>query len=175
PLLTDSGGYQVFSLAALREVSEEGATFRSPVDGGEHFLTPEAAVEIQHTLDAEIIMSFDEPVAFKATRGEAEAATARSDRWAKRGKARHEKLGRRALFGIVQGGFWEDLREHSARRIVEIGFDGYAVGGLSVGEPKALTFSLAEHTLGLLPRTSPHYLMGVGLPADILRAVRLGV
>ncbi len=174
PLLTDSGGYQVFSLAGLREVSEEGATFRSPVDGGEHFLTPEAAIEIQHTLDAEIIMSFDEPVAFGSSRGEAEAATARSDRWAQRGKTRHDELGGRALFGIVQGGFWEDLREESARRIAALDFDGHAVGGLSVGEPKETTFGLAALTLRALPAHSARYLMGVGMPHQILRAVSLG-
>jgi len=175
PLLTDSGGYQVFSLSALREVNEEGATFRSPVDGAEHFLSPEAAVEIQHALDAEIIMSFDEPVAFGVSRGEAEAAAARSDRWAQRGKARHDSLGGRALFGIVQGGFWDDLREESARRIVELGFDGYSIGGLSVGEPKELTFALAGRVAQLLPSSAPRYLMGVGLPHEILRAVSLGI
>ena len=175
PLLTDSGGYQVFSLSALREVSEEGVTFRSPVDGGEHFLSPEAAIEIQHGLDAEIIMSFDEPVAYGASQGEAEAATARSDRWAQRGKARHDELGGRALFGIVQGGFWPELREASARRITELGFDGYAIGGLSVGEPKQVTFALVEQTARFLPQAAPRYLMGVGLPSDIIRAVVRGV
>jgi queuine tRNA-ribosyltransferase len=175
PMLTDSGGYQVFSLSALREVTEEGATFRSPVDGAEHFLTPEGAVEIQHGLGAEIIMAFDEPVSYGTSRGKAEAAAARSDRWAGRCNVRHDSLGGRALFGIVQGGFWEDLREESARRIVEMDFEGYAIGGLSVGEPKELTFSLAEHTLKFLPADSPRYLMGVGLPHEILRAVRLGV
>lgn len=174
PLLTDSGGYQVFSLANLREVSEEGVVFRSPLDGGEHFLTPEALIEIQHRLGAEIIMAFDEPAAFGVSRAEAEAATRRSDRWAQRCKRVHDSLGGRMLFGIIQGGFWEDLREESARRITNLDFDGYAVGGLSVGEPKETTFALAGHVLRFLPRSAPRYLMGVGLPQEILRAVSLG-
>jgi queuine tRNA-ribosyltransferase len=222
PILTDSGGYQVFSLSALREVGEEGVTFRSGIDGSEHFLSPEAAMEIQHTIGAEIIMSFDEPVAFDSSRGDAEIATERSDRWALRGKTRHDALvasqiesnalkeewgrasvkpaggvhasnssasrvtprdetppprplGGRALFGIVQGGFWKDLREASAQRIIEMNFDGYAIGGLSVGEPKDTTFDLVGHVAPLLPLTKPRYLMGMGLPSDILRAVRLGI
>ena len=175
PILTDSGGYQVFSLSALREVGEEGVTFRSGIDGSEHFLSPEAAMEIQHTIGAEIIMSFDEPVAFAASRGDAEIATERSDRWALRGKTRHDELGGRALFGIVQGGFWTDLREASAQRIIAMDFDGYAIGGLSVGEPKDTTFDLVGHVAPLLPLAKPRYLMGMGLPSDILRAVRLGI
>jgi queuine tRNA-ribosyltransferase len=174
PLLTDSGGYQVFSLSGLREVGEEGVTFRSPIDGSEHFFSPEAAVEIQHALGVEIVMSFDEMSPFSATPGEAEAATLRSDRWSERGKRRHDALGGRALFGIVQGGFSPELREASARRLIELGFDGYATGGLSVGEPKELTFSIAAHCAKLLPENAPRYLMGVGLPEDIVAAVQAG-
>ncbi len=172
--LTDSGGYQVFSLAPLLEVSEEGVAFRSHVDGAEHFLTPEAAIEIQHALDAEIIMAFDQPVGYPADRARAAEATARSDRWAARCIEAHRGRSTQALFGIVQGGFELDLRGDSARRLTALPFDGWAVGGLSVGEPKDLTFRLAAHTAALLPADRPRYLMGVGTPQDIVQGVMCG-
>lgn len=174
--LTDSGGYQVFSLAPLIEVSEEGVTFRSHIDGSEHFLTPESAVEIQHAIGADIIMAFDQPVAYPAERAQTAAATARSDRWAERCVAAHQAAGStQALFGIVQGGFDRELRAESAARLTAMSFDGYAVGGLSVGEPKQETFDLLAFTAPLLPEARPRYLMGVGTPTDIIRAVGCGM
>lgn len=173
--LTDSGGYQVFSLAPLIEVSEDGVSFRSHLDGSEHFLTPESAVEIQHALDADIIMAFDEPVGYPADWARAQEATERSDRWAGRCIEAHEGRSDQALFGIVQGGFDAALRSESAGRLTELPFDGYAIGGLSVGEPKEETFRLLEHTAPLIPAERPRYLMGVGKPWDIVRAVGCGM
>jgi queuine tRNA-ribosyltransferase len=173
--LTDSGGYQVFSLAPLIEVSEDGVSFRSHIDGSEHLLTPESAIQIQHAIGADITMAFDEPVGYPADRARTLEATERSDRWAARCIEAHEGRSDQALFGIVQGGFEPDLREASARRLTRLPFDGYAIGGLSVGEPKEQTFDLLAHTAPLLPAGRPRYLMGVGTPADIVRAVLSGV
>jgi queuine tRNA-ribosyltransferase len=174
--LTDSGGYQIFSLAPLIEVSDEGVTFRSHIDGSEHFLTPEAATEIQHAIGADIIMAFDQPVGYPADRARVEAATDRSDAWAARCMEAHAGAGSdQALFGIVQGGFDRELRGRSVERLTGIGFDGYAIGGLSVGEPKEETFGLLAETAPLLPADRPRYLMGVGKPSDIVRAVGLGI
>jgi queuine tRNA-ribosyltransferase len=173
--LTDSGGYQVFSLAPLLEVSEEGVSFRSHIDGAEHLLTPESAIEIQQGIDADIIMAFDQPVGYPAERPAAKEATERSDRWAARCLEAHRERSDQALFAIVQGGFEADLRAESAGRLVAMGFDGYAVGGLSVGEPKEVTFDLLGRTTARLPEDRPRYLMGVGTPADIVRAVLDGV
>jgi queuine tRNA-ribosyltransferase len=174
PVLSDSGGYQVFSLAPLLEVGENGVTFRSYHDGSEHLLTPEAAVEIQVGLGVEVAMSFDQPLPYPTERRAAAEATARSDRWAERGK-RAERGPGQALFGIVQGGVFPDLREASARRLTGLGFDGYAIGGLSVGEPRELTWEMLELVLGLLPEERPRYLMGMGRPEEMARAVALGV
>jgi queuine tRNA-ribosyltransferase len=182
--LTDSGGYQIFSLAPLLEVTDDGVTFRSHIDGSEHFLTPESAVEIQHAIGADIIMAFDQPVGYPATRAGAEAAARRSDRWAARCLEAHLTVARdkllpnddpQALFGIVQGGFEPDLRAESARNLTALPFDGYAIGGLSVGEPKQETFRLLATTAPLLPADRPRYLMGVGKPSDIVQAVASGV
>ncbi len=174
--LTDSGGYQIFSLAPLIEITEEGVCFRSHIDGSEHLLTPESAIEIQHALGADIIMAFDQPVGHPSQREQTAEATARSDRWAVRCLEAHQgAASKQALFGIVQGGFDRELRTESAGRITELSFDGYAVGGLSVGEPKELTFELLAHTAPLLPAQRPRYLMGVGKPSDIVRAVLSGV
>jgi queuine tRNA-ribosyltransferase len=190
--LTDSGGYQVFSLAPLIEVGADGVTFRSHIDGSEHFLTPEAAIEIQHDLGADIIMAFDQPVGYPADRAKAQEATARSDAWAERCVDAHIRSRSRrgeeakvesrvvgssdqALFGIVQGGFYLDLRRESAGRLTSLPFDGYAIGGLSVGEPKERTFELLAATAPLLPEDKPRYLMGVGKPWEIVRAVASGV
>jgi queuine tRNA-ribosyltransferase len=173
--LTDSGGYQVFSLAPLIDISEEGVSFRSHIDGSEHFLTPESAIEIQHTIGADIIMAFDQPVGYPAQPHQAEEATDRSDRWAARCLEAHRGGSDQALFGIVQGGFDPALRERSAARITAMPFDGFAVGGLSVGEPKDETFRLLSHTVPLLPPDRLRYLMGVGTPSDIVRAVLCGV
>lgn len=173
--LTDSGGYQVFSLAPLIEVTEVGVSFRSHIDGSEHLLTPEAAIQIQHAIGADIIMAFDQPVGYPASGEAAEAATRRSDAWAARCVEAHRGKSEQALFGIVQGGFRAELREESARSITALPFDGYAIGGLSVGEPKETTFHILEHTSPLLPADRVRYLMGLGKPEDIVRAVRAGV
>jgi queuine tRNA-ribosyltransferase len=173
--LTDSGGYQIFSLAPLIEVSDDGVSFRSHIDGSEHFLTPEAAIEIQHAIGADIIMAFDQPLGYPADAETAKEATRRSDAWAARCLRAHEGASDQALFGIVQGGFDGGLRAESARRIATMRFDGYAVGGLSVGEPKDQTFELLAATAPLLPAERPRYLMGVGKPAEIVRAVLHGI
>lgn len=173
--LTDSGGYQIFSLAPLIEVTDEGVSFRSHIDGSEHFLTPEAAIHIQHAIGADIIMAFDQPVGYPATREQAQAATARSDAWAERCIEAHAGQSDQALFGIVQGGFDGELRRKSAQRLTEMPFDGYAIGGLSVGEPKGEMLRLLQETAPLLPDGRPKYLMGVGTPWDIVAAVLRGI
>jgi queuine tRNA-ribosyltransferase len=182
--LTDSGGYQIFSLAPLIELSDEGVSFRSHIDGSEHFLTPEAAIGIQHDIGADIIMAFDQPVGYPADQAKAIEATERSDAWAERCVEAHSRMagdkplpndGRQALFGIVQGGFDLGLRRESAGRLTALPFDGYAIGGLSVGEPREDTFRLLAATTPLLPEAKPRYLMGVGKPWEIVRAVSYGV
>ena len=173
-ILTDSGGFQVFSLAARRRVSEEGVAFRSPVDGAAIFLSPERSIAVQRNLGADIVMAFDECAPYPATRRAAEAAMRRSMRWAGRSQAAHGD-GPGTLFGIVQGGVFADLRAESLAALVDIGFLGYAVGGLSVGEP---TEEMAAVLAGLAPRmpaAAPRYLMGVGAPMDIVRGVALGI
>jgi queuine tRNA-ribosyltransferase len=160
----------------LIEVAEEGVSFRSHIDGSEHLLTPEAAIQIQHAIGADIIMAFDQPVSYRCGAGEAEEATRRSDRWAERCLEAHREAGSdQGLFGIVQGAFDRDLRAESARRLAELSFEGYAIGGLSVGEPKSVTFGMLEDTAPLLPQERPRYLMGMGTPADIVRAVAYGI
>jgi len=174
PILTDSGGFQVFSLAELRKVRDEGVTFRSPIDGAEWHLSPEKAIEIQSDLGADIAMILDECIPYPSTRERAKEAMERTLAWAER--CRKAPRGEhQALFGIVQGGAFADLRAESARRTVEMDFDGYAIGGLSVGEPKPLMFDMLEVSVGELPPQKPRYLMGVGTPNDIVRAIDLGV
>ncbi len=174
PILTDSGGYQVFSLAEMRKLTEDGVAFQSPVDGAKVFLSPESAIEIQQTLDSDIIMVLDECTAHPVTHEQAKVSMQLSMRWAQRCKQAHgEHAG--ALFGIVQGGMYVDLREQSASQLVEIGFDGYAIGGLSVGEQAQEREAMLDATVSFLPENSPRYLMGVGKPADIVEAVRRGV
>ena len=174
PLLTDSGGFQVFSLGALRKVSDEGVTFASPVDGDRLFLTPEVSMDVQRALDADVAMVFDECTPFPATRDQAAASMQMSLRWAARSKAAHADSAN-ALFGIVQGGMFEDLRDESLGRLTAIGFDGYAIGGLSVGEPKEAMQRIESHVAPRLPADRPRYLMGVGTPEDIVEAVGYGV
>jgi len=175
PVLTDSGGFQVFSLADLRKVTDEGVTFQSHIDGGaKHFITPEYAVEIQEALGADIIMAFDECIPYPATRDYAQESLERTHRWAKRCRDAKKGTGQ-ALFGIVQGGMYADLREHSARTLVDIGFDGYAIGGLSVGETKPLMYEMLEATVPHLPQDQPRYLMGVGTPEDLVEGVDRGI
>lgn len=177
-LLTDSGGFQVFSLAELRRVSDEGVRFRSHLDGSEHFLTPERAVEIQAALGADIAMVLDECIAWPASHEQARAAARRTLDWARRARqhfARHGDPERQALFAIVQGGGWADLRRENADALVDLDFPGYAVGGLAVGEPHALTAEMTAVTTERLPAEKPRYLMGVGKPEDIADYVAAGV
>ncbi|MCX8135123.1 MAG: tRNA guanosine(34) transglycosylase Tgt [Roseococcus sp.] len=175
PILTDSGGFQVMSLAGLREMDEEGVTFRSHVDGTKHRLTPERSVEIQRLLGADVTMCFDECTPFPATHEQAAASMRLSMRWAARSRAAFTPREGHGLFGIVQGSTYADLRAESVAALTAIGFEGYAVGGLAVGEGQEAMFATLDVTVPLLPETHPRYLMGVGMPADILGAVRRGI
>ena len=173
PILTDSGGYQVFSLAKLRRISAEGVTFQSHLDGSKHLLTPEKAIDIQRALGTDIMMCLDECTPFPATKAEAETSMHLSMDWASRCKA-HRGSYPGGLFGIVQGGMFEDLRQYSVDILTRIGFDGYALGGLSVGEPKETMLDIARFTLPLLPGGSARYVMGIGAPEDLVELVCLG-
>jgi queuine tRNA-ribosyltransferase len=185
-ILTDSGGFQVFSLSELRKVSEKGVEFRSHLDGSRHFFSPERSIEVQIALGADIIMAFDECTEYPAERNRARESMEMTSRWARRSKDYFdvhkdevpwaaEKQSRQALFGIVQGGMYPDLRRESAERMVEIGFSGYAIGGLSVGEPRELTREIIATTLPLLPKDQPRYVMGVGYPEEIVEYAAMGV
>jgi queuine tRNA-ribosyltransferase len=174
PVLTDSGGFQVFSLGPLRKVHEEGVTFASPINGDRMLLTPEISMQIQRTLDADIAMVFDECTQHPATRDETALSMQLSMRWAQRSKAAHEG-NRNGLFGIVQGGMYEDLRGESLAALSHIGFDGYAVGGLSVGESKEEMQRIQRHIAPRLPADKPRYVMGIGTPEDIVHGVVDGV
>jgi queuine tRNA-ribosyltransferase len=174
PILTDSGGFQVFSLGEMRKINEDGVTFSSPVDGAKIFLGPESAIDVQHALGSDIIMVFDECTPYPATREQARESMELSMRWAGRCKEAHGEH-QSALFGIVQGGMYSDLREESLAGLVELGFDGYALGGLSVGEPKNEMREVIQHCGALLPAEKPRYLMGVGTPQDIVYAVTQGI
>lgn len=173
-ILTDSGGFQVFSLAPLRKISEEGVTFRSHIDGSEHFLSPEKAIEIQEALGSDIAMTFDECVVYPAERNYVEESVARTTSWAERCLKKHTRKGQ-ALFAIVQGGMYSDLRKKSASKLVAMDFPGYAVGGLSVGEPPQLMYNILEETVPLLPHHKPRYLMGVGTADYLLEGVKRGI
>ena len=176
PILTDSGGFQVFSLGALRKITEEGVKFSSPVNGDKLFLTPEESMRIQHVLNADVVMIFDECTPYPASRHEAAESMQLSLRWARRSRTTFDELGNtNALFGIVQGGMYEDLRDESLAALTEIDFDGYAIGGLSVGEPKEDMARILEHTAPKLPTDKPRYLMGVGTPEDLVFAVSRGI
>jgi len=174
PILTDSGGFQVYSLSDLRKVTDEGVLFQSHIDGSTHFLTPERAVDIQRALGADIIMSFDECIQYPATFADTEAAAQRTTAWAARCREQVRGPGQ-ALFGIVQGGMFGELRERSIRELREIGFDGYALGGLSVGESTEMMRAVVEQAVPLLPEDRPRYLMGVGTPADLVECVGRGI
>jgi queuine tRNA-ribosyltransferase len=173
PILTDSGGFQVFSLGALRRISEEGVQFASPINGDRLFLTPEESMRIQQVLDADIAMVFDECTPYPATEAQAAASMQLSMRWAER--SRQSFQGKNLLFGIVQGGVYEALREQSLGRLVELKFDGYAIGGLAVGEPKEERSRILAHIAPRLPADRPRYLMGMGTPEDIIEAVGAGI
>jgi len=174
PLLTDSGGYQVFSLGKLRNVGDEGVQFQSPVNGDHCFLSPEESMRIQHVLNADIVMVLDECTPYPADETQTRNSMLLSLRWAERSKRAHEHCAN-ALFGIVQGGMYEQLREESLQGLIDIGFDGYAIGGLSVGEPKRDMDRVFKHIAPQLPREKPRYLMGVGTPEDIVGAVAHGM
>jgi queuine tRNA-ribosyltransferase len=174
PILTDSGGFQVWSLGALRKITEEGVKFRSPINGDLCFLTPEESMRIQKVLNSDIVMIFDECTPYPATWTQARDSMELSLRWAARSKAAHAG-NPNALFGIVQGGMYEDLRDRSLQSLMEIGFDGYALGGLSVGEPKEDMLRILDHTVPQMPADRPRYLMGVGTPEDLVEAVLRGV
>lgn len=176
PILTDSGGFQVFSLGAMRKIKEEGVHFRSPVNGDKLFLTPEESMRIQTVLNSDIVMIFDECTPYPATHTEARLSMEMSMRWARRSRDSFDALGNNnGLFGIVQGGMYEDLRDVSLQGLEDIGFDGYAIGGLSVGEPKDDMQRILAHTAPKLPQHKPRYLMGVGTPEDLVNAVGQGI
>ena len=174
PILTDSGGFQVFSLGELRKITEDGAEFRSHLDGSRHQLTPELSMEIQLALGSDIIMVFDECIPHPADRSYVLSSTDRSARWAKRCRTLVPAGSQAALFGIVQGGMDMELRKYSAEQLLEIGFEGYALGGLSVGEETSLMYDMMEHSLPLLPAASPRYVMGVGTPENLIEGVARG-
>ena len=174
PVLTDSGGFQVFSLGPLRKVSEQGVTFRSHIDGAEHFFSPEKAMEVQMALGSDIAMAFDECAPYPCSREYAREAADRTTRWAGRCREAHRREDQ-GVFGIVQGGTFPELREKSARELVEFDFPGYAIGGLSVGEPKPLMYAMLDHTVPLLPEDKPRYLMGVGSPDCLVEGVARGI
>ena len=174
PVLTDSGGFQVFSLAKPKDISEEGVKFKSHLDGSKLFLTPEKSIDIQQKIHSDIAMSFDECIPFPATYDYVKQSTERTIRWAKRGKDVHT-LNDQALFGIVQGGDYEDLRKYSAEELVKMDFDGYSIGGTSVGEDKPTMYRMIDYAIKHLPEDKPRYLMGVGTLNDILEGVERGV
>jgi len=174
PILTDSGGYQIFSLALLRKVNDEGVQFQSHIDGAKHVITAEKAIKIQEGLDSDIMMPLDECVHYPCSRDYAEIAMRRTVDWGRRSK-RVLQQEHQLLFGIIQGATYEDLRKESVQALTEIDFAGYAIGGVSVGEPKNLRYNIVNFVTGLLPQDKPRYLMGVGLPEDIIEAVDFGI
>ena len=188
PILTDSGGFQIFSLANLMKVREEGVEFNSHIDGSKHFLSPEDVVRLQHEMGSDIMMVLDECLRYPCPKDKAERSLALTNRWARRSKAefgsrlkasldsaRDKQGSRQLLFGIVQGSTYPDLRKRSAEELAEIGFDGYAIGGLSVGEPKDLMREIMESSIGYLPGDKPRYTMGIGMPHDFFNAIEMGV
>ena len=175
PILTDSGGFQVFSLGPLRKITEEGVHFRSHIDGSKHFISPEKAMEIQNALGSDIMMAFDECAPYPADRDYVKKSLERTTRWLHRCKEAHKNTENQALFGIIQGGMYKDLREQSAKEVLAIDLPGYAIGGLSVGEPKHLMYEVLEYTTPLMPVDKPRYLMGVGSPDDLVEGVIRGV
>jgi queuine tRNA-ribosyltransferase len=176
PILTDSGGFQVFSLGDIRKITEEGVHFRSPINGEKIFLDPEKSMQIQNSLGSDVVMIFDECTPYPATEDEARKSMQMSLRWAQRSRDEFDRLDNpNALFGIIQGGVYEDLRDESLTGLVNIGFDGYAIGGLAVGEPKEDMHRILEHVCPQIPADKPRYLMGVGKPEDLVEGVRRGV
>ena len=175
PILTDSGGFQVFSLGALRTISEEGVEFRSHLDGSKQFLSPEKAMEVENALGADIIMAFDECCPYPSTYEYTKKSMERTTRWAKRCKEAHSRKEDQGLFGIIQGGFYKDLRKQSAEELIKLDFPGYAIGGISVGEPKDEFLDILQYTTPLMPENKPRYLMGVGTPDYLVEAAIAGI
>ena len=175
PILTDSGGFQVFSLSKTRKITEEGVQFRSHIDGSKHFISPEKSMEIQNDLGSDIMMAFDECVPYPASYEYTEDSMKRTLRWLKRCKDYHKNIDRQNLFGIIQGGMYKDLREYSAKNTIDFDLPGYAIGGLSVGEPRDLMIELLDFTTDFMPENKPRYLMGVGTPDYLFEAVEHGV
>ncbi|MBS7527726.1 tRNA guanosine(34) transglycosylase Tgt [Fusibacter paucivorans] len=175
PILTDSGGFQVFSLGDLRKITEEGVTFQSHLDGSRHFLSPERVMAIENALGADIIMAFDECAPYPSEHDYVKRSLERTTRWAERCKNAHQNTEKQALFGIVQGGMYEDLRRQSAAELVALDFPGYAIGGLSVGEPKPMMYEVLDYTVPLLPADKPRYLMGVGSPDALIEGALRGI
>lgn len=175
PILTDSGGFQVFSLGDLRKITEEGVEFRSHIDGSKHMLSPEKAMEIQNALGSDIMMAFDECAPYPADRQYVKNSLERTTRWLERCKDAHKNVEKQSLFGIVQGGMYQDLRYQSASEIVQLDLPGYAIGGLSVGEPKEIMYEVLDYTVDYLPQNKPRYLMGVGSPDCLFEGVERGI
>ncbi len=175
PILTDSGGFQVMSLSGLRKITAEGVRFQSHIDGSYHMFTPEKVIKIQNSLGADIIMSFDECPPFPATKKYVADSLQTTLDWAERGKESHKKPDRQALFGIVQGGIYKDLREESAKKLIEMDFPGYSIGGLAVGEDKKDMYQITNFLHDILPQNKPRYLMGVGTPSDLLENIGSGI
>ena len=175
PILTDSGGFQVFSLGKFRKITEEGARFKSYIDGSFHMMTPERSIEIQNALGADIIMAFDECVSYPAEKKYVKDSLERTTRWLKRCRDRHENTSEQALFGIMQGGMYKDLRYQSAMEITELELPGYAIGGLSVGEPREIMLDILDDCVDHLPEDKPRYLMGVGTPDYLFEGVERGI
>lgn len=174
-ILTDSGGFQVFSLGAMRKISEEGVEFRSHIDGSKHMLSPEKSMEIQNALGSDIMMAFDECAPYPADRNYVKNSLERTTRWLKRCKEYHKNTEQQSLFGIMQGGMYKDLRKQSAEEIVELDLPGYAIGGLSVGEPKEIMYEVMDDCVDFLPADKPRYLMGVGSPDCLFEGVERGI
>ena len=175
PILTDSGGFQVFSLSKLRDITEEGVKFRSHIDGSSHFLSPEKAIEIQNALGSDIMMAFDECTPYPADYDYTKNSLERTIRWAKRCMKAHKNEENQSLFGIIQGGMYKDLRKYSVDKMTELDLPGYSVGGLSVGEPASLMYEMLEYTVPLMPKNKPRYLMGVGTPDYLIESAIRGI
>lgn len=175
PILTDSGGFQVFSLSALRKINEEGVEFTSELDGSKHLFTPESVMQIEENLGADIIMAFDECCPYPSTYKYTKNSMERTTRWAERCKEAHKNTENQALFGIIQGGFYEDLREQSAKDLIDMDFPGYAIGGIAIGEPDEEYLRILRHTSKLMPKEKPRYVMGIGSPDYLIEAVLAGI
>ena len=175
PILTDSGGFQVFSLGKLRTITEEGVTFQSHLDGSKKFLSPEKSIEMQNAIGSDIMMAFDECCPYPSTYEYTKKSMERTTRWAERCKNAHKKSDKQALFGIIQGGFYKDLRKQSTEELIKLDFPGYAIGGISVGEPKEEFIDILKYTAPLMPKDKPRYLMGVGTPDYLIEAAIAGI